>query len=363
MCQVSDCCEILNHPAGMLDRDQRTAGHLRHHRVRISSLENCDQCLGENKKFANTSKCTTDSSQSSWSEGHPVTCTRQRQRPLPCVRSRRKFCGKVKDLCLFLIFLWFSLNCLTQVASKPIRLRRAMIDKKYTNCLEKIPKGREKNTNSLIDYNKLQSLVRAHKLQVNLAHTEIEHGIMSYISQVFHHTDSLEDFHKIWSWRNIDWLHGKNKMPKELGEDVSDEYKEMLCSKDWNKPDTLLTQFGIMYDKYHRLDVGISAIINYYETNPAVKNQSSILNFIKRLKGQLTDILKTLHDVLEALNYDRATFEASNSNTVPTEYVIKDKPDLDNWVILREYMNTLELHRVELCIIEKQMLGSSENCP
>lgn len=118
-----------------------------------------------------------------------------------------------------------------------------------------------------------------------------------------------------------------------------------------------------MYDKYRRLDVGIAAIVNYYEHNPAVKNQSNILTFIKRLQDKLKDILRTLNDVLEALNYDMASFEASNSNTLPTEYVIKDKPDLDNWVILREYMNTLELYTVELCIIEKQMLGSSENCP
>ncbi|GAB0094083.1 hypothetical protein DMENIID0001_093050 [Sergentomyia squamirostris] len=351
---------IVDHPAGMLDRDQRTAEWWKcccqESGQRSKPLRDCESCS------TTTDDCSASSCGKFLPAGRPVS--RTRLRPLSLVRHPRKFCGKVKDLYVVFIFVWISLNCLVQVASKPIRTRRAMIGvSKHTNCHDRAPKDGEDSPDSLVDFNVVKSLVSAHKTQVELAYNEVDQGIFRYVTQVFHQADNLEDFHNTWSWKNIDWLHGDQKMPKQFLQNVPDEYKMSLCERDWSKTDTLLNEFSFMHDKYKRLDKAIGSIMNYYKNNATIQNQLQIIDFIQRLKETSSEIINSITPILTALNYDHATFEASNSHPVPDNYVTKDKPDLENWVILREYMNALELYRVELSIIYKQMPGTDDNSP
>lgn len=125
----------------------------------------------------------------------------------------------------------------------------------------------------------------------------------------------------------------------------------------------LLTKLLIMEDKYHRLDMGLDKIIEHYKNNPTVRNQSNVITFITRLKDKTSKIKWSLSSLLESLNYDKATLEASNSNPMPKDYVNKETPDLEHWVILREIMNYLELCQVELKIILESLQRSEKISP
>ncbi|XP_059613270.1 uncharacterized protein LOC132259589 [Phlebotomus argentipes] len=346
MCQVSCSDEVHFHLEGMLDRDQTTAPSLS---LRKNRPQRCCDC---------SNLSASSISQTSSTSGHPVNRSRFRANGL---RVRRKLSGKVKDLCLLLVFAWISLNILPEVTSKPIRIRRTMISDMKNSVMDKFRKDEKRSANDLVNFQRVHELMKAHKIQVNITYNELNHGIKDYIDQVFHNTQTLMKFHEAWSWMNLPWLHGGVDMPKEFQENVTTEYQEQIRSQDWSKADRLLNKFKVMYDKYKRLDIGVQSISYYYQNTARVQNKESIVPFIDRVKNSSSRILCSLHDLIDALNYDEATFEASDSNPVPQDLrTEKNNPDLHNWVILREYMNALELYSVELRIISEQMPKSNE---
>lgn len=93
------------------------------------------------------------------------------------------FFVEVKDLYLFFIFLWISLSFFSQVTSKPIRIRRAMISNtKNPMCMHRIQKDDKDDSSSLVNFDQVQSLLKAFSVQVDLAFAEINHGILDYVS-------------------------------------------------------------------------------------------------------------------------------------------------------------------------------------